>query len=74
MTNTTKTIGGAVAAAVFGVVLLTGASDTVTATAASLSGYFAVWIVCGAGAVAAVVLLFFVPRDAFADRPAEARS
>jgi len=68
MTNTTKTIGGSIAAAVFGVVLLTGASDTVTATAASLSGYFAVWIVCGAGAVAAVVLLFVVPRDAFADR------
>lgn len=71
MTNTTKTIGGSIAAAVFGVVLLTGASETVTTTAASLSGYFAVWIVCGGGAVAAVALLFVVPRDAFADRPAD---
>ena len=70
MTNTTKTIGGSIAAAAFGVVLLTGASTTVTATAASLSGYFAVWIICGAGAVAAVALLFVVPRDAFADSPA----
>jgi predicted MFS family arabinose efflux permease len=69
MTNTTKTLGGSIAAAVFGVVLLTGAAETVTTTAASLTGYLAVWIICGAGAVASVILLFFVPKEAFADAP-----
>ncbi|HEY0248484.1 MAG TPA: MFS transporter [Gryllotalpicola sp.] len=69
MTNTTKTIGGSVASAVFGVVLVAGASTATTA--ASLSGYYTVWAICGAGAVAAMLLLFFVPRTAFADRPAE---
>ncbi|MCL2515632.1 MAG: MFS transporter [Microbacteriaceae bacterium] len=72
MTNTTKTLGGSIAAAVFGVVLLTGATQAATSTAASLSGYMAVWVICGAGAVASVVLLFFVPREAFADAPAPA--
>ncbi len=66
MTNTTKTIGGSFASAVFGVVLLTGAA-TVTATAASLFGYMLVWTICGLGALVAAVLLFFVPRLAFAD-------
>ena len=70
MTNTTKTLGGSIAAAVFGVVLLTGAAETVTTTAASLTGYMAVWLICGAGAVASVILLFFVPKGAFADAPA----
>ncbi|WP_158862890.1 MFS transporter [Leifsonia sp. AG29] len=66
MTNTTKTIGGSFASAVFGVVLLTGAA-AVTATAASLFGYMLVWTICGLGALAAAILLFFVPRLAFAD-------
>ncbi|MEV8214579.1 MFS transporter [Leifsonia sp. NPDC077715] len=66
MTNTTKTVGGSFASAVFGVVLLTGAA-TVTATAASLFGYMIVWTICGLGALVAAVLLFFVPRLAFAD-------
>ncbi|MGN6425225.1 MAG: MFS transporter [Leifsonia sp.] len=66
MTNTTKTIGGSFASAVFGVVLLTGAA-TVTATAASLFGYMLVWTICGLGALVAAVLLFFVPKLAFAD-------
>ncbi|MGO4536314.1 MFS transporter [Leifsonia sp. 2MCAF36] len=71
MTNTTKTVGGSFASAVFGVVLLTGAA-TVTATAASLFGYMIVWTICGLGALVAAVLLFFVPRRAFADtRPAQ---
>ncbi|QNE35018.1 MFS transporter [Leifsonia shinshuensis] len=69
MTNTTKTIGGSFASAVFGVVLLTGAA-TVTATAASLFGYMLVWTICGLGALVAAVLLFFVPRLAFADAEA----
>lgn len=73
MTNTTKTIGGSIASAVFGVVLAAGVagSDSSTAgatsTAASLSGYYAVWIICGCGALTAMALLFFVPKTAFAD-------
>lgn len=67
LTNTTKTIGGSFASAVFGVVLLAGAASAVTATAASLAGYMVVWLVCGLGALAAAVLLFFVPKLAFAD-------
>jgi len=71
LTNTTKTIGGSFASAVFGVVLLTGAA-TVTATAASLFGYMLVWTICGLGAIVAAVLLFFVPKLAFADADAGA--
>ncbi|HEY9423229.1 MAG TPA: MFS transporter, partial [Microterricola sp.] len=67
LTNTTKTIGGSFASALFGVVLLAGAASAVTSTAASLAGYMVVWTVCGLGALAAAVLLFFVPKLAFAD-------
>ena len=66
LTNTTKTIGGSFASAVFGVVLFAGASS-ITATASSLLGYMQVWAICGLGALAAAILLFFVPRLAFAD-------
>ncbi|NQX26961.1 MFS transporter [Microbacteriaceae bacterium VKM Ac-2854] len=66
LTNTTKTVGGSFASAVFGTVLLAGGA-TVTVTAASLAGYMLVWLICGLGALAAAVLLFFVPRLAFAD-------
>ena len=31
------------------------------------SGYLTVWIICGLGALVAAVLLFFVPKLAFAD-------
>ncbi|WP_285025819.1 MFS transporter [Plantibacter sp. ME-Dv--P-122b] len=67
LTNTTKTIGGSFASAVFGVVLFAGAAQAVTAGASSLSGYLTVWAICGAGALVAAVLLCFVPRLAFAD-------
>jgi predicted MFS family arabinose efflux permease len=66
LTNTTKTIGGSIASAVFGVVLLAGGA-AVTATAASFVGYVLVWTICGVGALVAAVLLFFVPRLAFSD-------
>jgi len=66
LTNTTKTIGGAFASATFGLALATGVTAGV-GTAASLSGYYTVWIVCGASALVATVLLFFVPKLAFAD-------
>lgn len=65
MTNTTKTIGGAFASAVFGVVLVAGVESG--STAAPLSGYMTVWAICGIGALLAMVLLFFVPKLAFAD-------
>jgi MFS family permease len=76
LTNTTKTIGGAFASATFGIALATGVAVG-AGTAASLSGYYTVWIVCGASAAVATVLLFFVPKLAFADtepEPAEVTS
>ena len=66
LTNTTKTIGGAFASATFGLVLATGVVAG-AGTAASLSGYFTAWAICGGTAVVATVLLFFVPKLAFAD-------
>jgi len=71
MTNTTKTIGGAFASAVFGVVLVTVASDVAETTVAPLAGYMTVWAVCGVGALVAMALLFLVPKLAFADTDAE---
>lgn len=68
MTNTTKTIGGAFASAIFGVVLVAGVDE---GTAAPLAGYMTVWAICGIGALVAMVLLFFVPKLAFADVEAE---
>lgn len=70
LTNTTKTVGGAFASAVFGVVLHAGLSGDV-AHGTGLGSYMIVWSICGAGALASAVLLFFVPRLAFAD-PIEA--
>jgi MFS family permease len=67
LTNTTKTIGGSFASAIFGIVLALGAGIAVTTTASSLSGYLAVWTICGVGALLAAVLLFMVPKLAFAD-------
>ena len=70
LTNTTKTIGGSFASAVFGTVLAAGVVAAGT-TAASLAGYFTVWTICGAGALLAAILLFFVPKLAFADVEAD---
>jgi len=70
LTNTTKTIGGSFASAVFGIVLAAGVLSA-AGTAASLSGYMTVWIICGVGALLAAVLLFFVPKLAFADVEAD---
>ena len=67
LTNTTKTIGGSFASAVFGIVLAGGVITAVSSTASSLAGYMTVWVICGAGALVAAVLLFFVPKLAFAD-------
>jgi MFS family permease len=70
LTNTTKTIGGTFASAVFGVVLAVGAGAVVSQTAASLGGYMTVWAICAGGGFLAAVLLFFVPKVAFADTEA----
>ncbi|MEP6482237.1 MAG: MFS transporter, partial [Rhodoglobus sp.] len=67
LTNTTKTIGGSFASAIFGIVLAMGVLTAATSTASSLSGYMTVWIICGVGALVAAVLLFLVPKLAFAD-------
>jgi MFS family permease len=67
LTNTTKTIGGSFASAVFGIVLAAGVVTVAASTASSLAGYLTVWVICGVGALVAAVLLFFVPKLAFAD-------
>lgn len=73
LTNSVKTVGGAVASCVFGLALATtafaGAAEApgpVDGTAGSFSGYLTVWIVCSLTAVVSAVLLLFVPRKAFA--------
>ncbi len=71
LTNSVKTVGGAIASCVFGIALLQGVSEvagTGGGTAGSLSGYFTVWIVCGVTALVAAVALAFVPKTAFTDR------
>lgn len=67
LTNTTKTIGGSFASAIFGIVLAMGVVTIATSTASSLFGYMTVWAICGIGALVAAMLLFFVPKLAFAD-------
>lgn len=67
LTNTTKTIGGSFASSVFAIVLMIGAVQIAGSTAGSLFGYYLVWTICGVGALIAAVLLFFVPKLAFAD-------
>lgn len=67
LTNTTKTIGGSFASATFAIILAFGAASAVTATASSLLGYLTVFAICGFGALIAAVLLFLVPKLAFAD-------
>lgn len=69
LTNTTKTIGGTFASAVFGVVLAAGVGAVASQTAASLGGYLAVWAICAGGGFLAAALLLFVPKVAFADAP-----
>lgn len=67
LTNTTKTIGGSLASSIFAIVLTIGTVHIVGSTAGSLFGYYMVWTICGVGALIAAVLLFFVPKLAFAD-------
>ena len=69
LTNSVKTVGGAVASCVFGIALLHGVSGAAAGgTAGSFAGYVTVWVVCGVTALAAAALLVFVPKEAFTDR------
>lgn len=69
MTNTTKTIGGAIASSVFAIALAsTGSMADAEAGNAPLSGYLTVWAVCSISALVAAASLFVVPKGAFADR------
>lgn len=62
MTNATKTVGGAIASAVFAIALsATGSLDEPTAGHAPLSGYLTVWSVCAVSALLAAVGLFWLP-------------
>lgn len=77
LTNSTKTLGGAIASTVFGIALLHGTTGAAAGgTAGTFEGYVTVWIVCGVSAcIAAALLLFVVPKDAFQDRqPAAERA
>ncbi len=68
MTNTTKTIGGAIASSIFAIALSsTGSIADVEAGHAPLSGYLTVWAVCSITALVAAASLFVVPKGAFAD-------
>ena len=74
LTNTTKTIGGSFASAVFGVALISGAAGGIGSVAgaeaaAPLAGYLIVWALCSGSALVAALLLLTVPRLAFADPP-----
>jgi len=48
-------------------VLAAGAGAVASETAASLGGYIAVWSICAGGGFLAAIVLFFVPKVAFAD-------
>ena len=68
MTNTTKTIGGAIASSIFAIALAsTGSIADLEAGHAPLSGYLTVWAVCSVTALVAAASLLVVPKGAFAD-------
>ncbi|WP_084622380.1 MFS transporter [Demequina oxidasica] len=72
LTNTTKVIGGSFASSAFALALAGGAVVTTSgaeSTAGSLSGYIAVWAICGGTAVVATIFLFAVPKVAFMSPP-----
>jgi len=63
MTNATKTVGGAIASAVFAIALSsTGSIDDPVRGQAPLHGYVVVWSVCAAAALLAALGLLLMPR------------
>lgn len=68
MTNGTKTLGGAIASAIFAIALTaTGSLDAAGEKVAPLSGYLTVWAVCAGAALLAALALLAAPRHAFSD-------
>ncbi|NYG59158.1 MFS family permease [Nocardioides daedukensis] len=68
MTNATKTVGGAIASAVFAIALAaTGSIDGPAEGHAPLSGYLTVWGVCAGAALVAAIALLLLPKDALDD-------
>lgn len=68
MTNATKTVGGAIASAVFAIALVsTGSIDGPKEGAAPLSGYLTVWAVCAGAALVAAIALLLLPKDQLND-------
>lgn len=67
LTNSTKTLGGAIASTVFGMALMNGATAS-EGTAGSFTGYLTVWLVCAGTAFLGAAVLRFVPKSAFTDR------
>ncbi|HSN12490.1 MAG TPA: MFS transporter [Propionibacteriaceae bacterium] len=66
LTNTTKTIGGSFASSAFALALVQGVT---TGTAAPMSGYVTVWLICSGTALVALVTLLAVPKVAFTSAP-----
>lgn len=75
LTNSVKTVGGAIASCVFGIALFHGVvagSAGSEGTAGSFTGYLTVWVVCGVTALlSAVLLALVVPKGAFTDAAVE---
>lgn len=72
MTNGTKTVGGAIASAIFAIALTsTGSLDAAAEKVAPLSGYLTVWAVCAGASFLAALALMAAPRHAFSDAPRE---
>jgi MFS family permease len=67
LTNTTKTIGGSFASSTFAIVLASSAVMFLGHSTPTLGGYLTVFTICGCGALVAALLLFLVPKLAFAD-------
>ncbi len=68
LTNGTKTLGAAIASAVFAIALAsTGSIEGATEAEAPLSGYLTVWAVCAGAALLAALSLLAAPRHAFSD-------
>ncbi|WP_017934360.1 MFS transporter [Nocardioides sp. Iso805N] len=70
LTNAIKTVGGAVASAIFAIALsATGSIADPKRGHAPLSGYLTVWAVCSAAALVAAVVLFLTRRVESGLRP-----
>lgn len=68
MTNGTKTLGGAIASAIFAIALTaTGSLEATGEKVAPLSGYLTVWAVCAGASFLAALTLLAAPKHAFSD-------